>query len=32
MIISFKRNIGNLGRTVRIVFGSLLIIEGILGY
>ncbi|MBB6214748.1 hypothetical protein HNQ80_000831 [Anaerosolibacter carboniphilus] len=32
MIISFKRNLGNKDRTIRILLGSFLLIEGILGY
>jgi hypothetical protein len=32
MIISFKRNLGNMDRTIRILMGSFLLIEGILGY
>ncbi len=32
MIISFKRNLGNTDRTVRIILGSLLLVEGVLGY
>ncbi len=32
MIISFKRNLGNVDRTVRIILGSLLLVEGVIGY
>ncbi|HCL4437602.1 TPA: DUF2892 domain-containing protein [Clostridium botulinum] len=32
MILSFKRNLGNVDRTVRIILGSLLLVEGVLGY
>ncbi|MBB6215449.1 hypothetical protein HNQ80_001538 [Anaerosolibacter carboniphilus] len=32
MIISFKRNLGNMDRKIRILLGALLLIEGILGY
>ncbi len=32
MIISFKRNLGNIDRALRIILGSLILIEGIIGY
>lgn len=32
MIISFKRNLGNIDRSLRIILGLLILIEGIIGY
>ncbi|OAA92396.1 YgaP-like transmembrane domain [Clostridium ljungdahlii] len=32
MIISSKRNLGNADRIVRIILGSLLLVEGVIGY
>lgn len=32
MIISFKRNLSNIDRAIRIILGSFLIIEGMVGY